>query len=282
MDELTLAAALDGMEALHLGAGTATDVLAISLSSTDYVGHRYGPDSREVHDNFLRLDRSLGTFIDSLYKLRDSSSIIIALTADHGVTSFPELVAARAKRAAPVRYDVHPAVRDMRAALRAAGVDTAAVVLDGPLVYVNRTAFDGTSANADKTLTAFAKALRSVPGVARVDRVADLAKRDTVRDAVTRRWVHMIPSDSPVEYVFTPVEGAYPADARIAEHGTPYDDDAHVPVIFYGPWFKSGRYAERALVADMAPTLAHVLGVPPTERVDGRVLDHALVTRTTH
>ncbi len=282
MDEFTLAAALEGLEALHLGAGSATDVLAISLSATDYVGHRYGPDSREQHDNILRLDRSLGAFIDSLYKLRDSADIVFALTADHGVTSFPELKAARAHKPAPVRYDVRPAIREMRAALRAGGVDTTAITLDGPLVYVEREAFDGTSLNADKVLASLATALRATPGIARVDRVADLARKDTVKDAVTRRWVHMIPPDSPVEMVFTPVEGSYPSDARIAEHGAPSDDDSHVPVIFYGPWFKPGRYTERALVVDMAPTLARVVGVPPTERVDGRVLENALVARPAH
>jgi arylsulfatase A-like enzyme len=281
MDEFTLAAALEGVEALKIGAGSATDLLAISLSSTDYVGHRYGPDSREQHDNILRLDRSLGAFIDSLYKLRDSSDIVFALTADHGVTSFPELLAQRAHKAPPVRYDVRPTVRAMRETLRSAGIDSTAVALDGPLVYVNRDAFAGTSVNADKILADFAAALRKLPGVARVDRVADLARKDTVRDAVSRRWLHMIPPDSPVEIVFTPVEGAYPADARIAEHGTPYDEDAHVPVIFYGPWFKSGRYAERALVADIAPTLARVAGVPPTEKLDGRVLTQAIQPRST-
>jgi predicted AlkP superfamily pyrophosphatase or phosphodiesterase len=119
--------------------------------------------------------------------------------------------------------------------------------------------------------------LKTTPGIARVDRVRDLAARDTVRDAVSRRWIHMIPSDSPVEYVVTEIKGAYPAGAAMAEHGSPYDDDAHVPVLFYGPWFRPGRYDERALVADIAPTLARVLGVPPTERVDGRVLTRAIV-----
>src|SRR6202022_118496 len=111
----------------------------------------------------------------------------------------------------------------------------------------------------------FVSALRATPGIARVDRVRDLAAKDTIHDTITRRWVHMIPPDSPVEVVYTPAEGAYAVDARIAEHGTPYDPDARVPVIFYGPWFIPGRYAERALVVDMAPTLARIAGVPPTE-----------------
>jgi hypothetical protein len=105
----------------------------------------------------------------------------------------------------------------------------------------------------------------------------DLARRDTVRDAVSRRWLHQIPPDAPVEIVITPAPGAYAVDATIAEHGLPYDDDAHVPVIFYGPWFRAARFGERALVADMAPTLARVIGVPPTERLDGHVLTRAIV-----
>ena len=276
MDPLTLDAALEGLEALQLGRGPQTDILAVSLSATDYIGHRYGPDSREQHDNVLRLDRALGVFIDSLYRLRDSTTIVFALTADHGVTSFPELVAARASRPALPRYDLRAPVAALRAELRRAGVDTGAVTIELPLVSVDRSAFLSAGVDPDQILRGFARTVRALPGIARVDRVRDLATRDTTRDAVTRRWIHMIPADSPVEYVITPREGAYPVGVAIAEHGLPYDDDAHVPVIFYGPWFRAGRFGERALVVDMAPTLAHVVGVPPTERLDGRVLLRAL------
>jgi predicted AlkP superfamily pyrophosphatase or phosphodiesterase len=276
MDRLTLDAALEGLQALNLGRGPQSDLLAVSLSATDYIGHRYGPDSREQHDNILRLDRHLGSFIDSLYKLRDSSTIVFALTADHGVTSFPELVAQRAHRPAPPRYDLRAPVAGLRATLRSAGVDTEAVVFDGAVVIVDRDAFDRARANPDPILARFADALRRQPGIARVDRVRELASRDTIRDAVSRRWIHMIPPDIPVEYVVTPVQGAYPLGATSAEHGSPYDDDAHVPVLFYGAGIRPGRVAERALVADMAPTLARLLGVTPTERLDGRVLQRAL------
>jgi arylsulfatase A-like enzyme len=277
MDSFTLDAALDGLQALQLGRGPQTDILAISLSATDYVGHRYGPDSREQHDNVLRLDRALGAFIDSLYKLRDSSTIAFALTADHGVTSYPELVAQRANRTPPPRYDLSPAVAGLRSALRLSHVDTTAVTLDGPLVYVDRAAFAQAKVDPEPILYRFVDFARTLPGIARIDRVRDLAGRDTVRDAITRRWLHMIPTDSPVEYVITPREGAYMAGATMAEHGTPYDDDARVPIIFYGPWFRAARIADRALVVDMAPTLAYIVGVPPTERLDGHALLKAIV-----
>ena len=278
MDQFTLDAALEGLQALQLGRGPQTDILAVSLSATDYIGHRYGPDSREQHDNVLRLDRALGAFIDSLYKLRDSSTIVFALTADHGVTSYPELVAERAHRPAPPRFDMRPAFASVAAELRKAGVDTAAISRDGPFVFVDRTAFASAGVDPDPILRRLVQVLRALPSIARVDRVRDLAGKDTVHDAVTRRWLHMIPADAPIEYVVTAREGTYPVGATIAEHGAPYDDDAHVPVIFYGPWFRAARIADRALVADMAPTLAAVIGVPPTERLDGRVLVKAIVS----
>ena len=239
-------------------------------------GHRYGPDSREQHDNILRLDRALGSFIDSLYRLRDSSTIIFALTADHGVTSFPELVAARTGRAQPPRYDVSASMQTLRGMLQSAGMDNDAVDFDGTLVSVDRSAFTRARIDADRFLARFAAALRRQPGIARVDRVRELAQRDTLRDAVSRRWLHMLPADAAVELVVTPVQGAYPAGAQIAEHGSPYDDDARVPLIFYGPGIQSGRIVERALVVDAGPTLARVIGVTPFERLDGRVLVRAL------
>ncbi len=277
MDELTAAAALEGLQALGLGKGPQTDVLAISLSATDYIGHRYGPDSREQHDNILRLDRTLGVLIDSLYKLRDSSTIVFALAADHGVTPYPELVASRTHKPAVVRYDLRPSRRALKDMLRTAKVDTNAVTLDGPLVYVDRANFIEAGVDPEPLLRRFADVVRHAPGIARVTRVRDLARMDTVHDDVARRWAHMIPPDSPVEYVITPLEGSYPVGATAAEHGLPYYDDAHVPVILYGPWIRGGRYSERALVADLAPTLGYVVGVPPTERVDGRVLKRALL-----
>ena len=89
-------------------------------------------------------------------------------------------------------------------------------------------------------------------------------------------WLHMLPADAAVEFVVTPVQGTYPAGAQIAEHGSPYDDDARVPLIFYGAGVRPGRIVERALVVDAAPTLARVIGVTPFERLDGRVLVRAL------
>ena len=100
MDQMTLDLALEGLRETGLGTHEWTDVLAVSLSTTDGVGHRWGPDSRELHDQVLRLDRMLGAFLDSLYARRDPARVVVALTADHGVARFPEVAFGPSRRGA--------------------------------------------------------------------------------------------------------------------------------------------------------------------------------------
>lgn len=276
MDEVTLQAALSGVEALQLGRGPQTDLLAVSLSTTDAVGHAYGPDSREIHDQILRLDRYLGAFLDSLFKLRDSTRVLVALTADHGVQPYPAIHAARARGAVARYADVDPAYADLMASVTARGVDTSALHFAEGMLFVDRPAFARAHVDVDSTLRRFADAVRKVPGVGRVDFVRALAQADTVHDAVARRWLHMLSPELPVELVVSLEPYAYWAGTPIATHGTPNDEDAHVPVVFWGAGIRAGRYGEFARVVDIAPTIAELLGVPPLERLDGHVLTRAL------
>jgi predicted AlkP superfamily pyrophosphatase or phosphodiesterase len=275
MDSLTAQLALAGVAAMDLGRGPQTDLLSVSFSTTDAVGHAFGPDSRELHDQIVRLDRYLGTFIDSLYKIRDSTTIIFALTADHGVQPNPEVHAA-ATHTAAVRAPATAAIRATNQTLRAAGASRDAVDFEEGIVTLDRAALSGTRLRADSVIDALERTLRAVPGVARVDRVRDLARADTTRDAVARRWVHMLPSDFSADLVVSLAPFAYYAGNTVATHGSPNDLDAHVPEIFYGPWFRAGRYSQRALAADVAPTLAAVLGITPTEPLDGRAHTDAI------
>jgi predicted AlkP superfamily pyrophosphatase or phosphodiesterase len=275
-DELTLGFALEGLRVLDLGAGPQTDILAIALSGTDYVGHKYGPDSREIHDQILRLDRALGAFLDSLFALRDSTKVIIALTADHGVAPFPEVHTRRTGEEA-LHVDVAPVFTRVRSEIAARGADSNALQFDVGMVLLDRRVMTRARINADSLLRALARSLVAIPGVARVNRPSDLAMRDTTSDALARRWLHTIPPDVPVELVVTlrPFS-VWRTSARMAEHGSPNDYDAHVPVILYGPPFSAGRRTRPARVVDIAPTLAWATSTVPLETLDGRVLWDAL------
>lgn len=275
MDDLTLQFALEGLQSMKLGTGPQTDLLAISLSTTDAVGHAFGPDSRELHDQILRLDRYLGAFFDSLYKLRDSSRVIVALTADHGVAPYPGVKSRDPNAKATYVRAALDTAWAAEARVAAAVKDSTRFVWDTPFLLVDKRALAAAHVSPDSVIAAFIAAERKVPGVLRADRVRDLARADTTKDVVARRWLHMLPPDVPVEVVVTLEPYSYWVPGA-ATHGTPHDYDAHVPVIFYGAPFKPGKYGEFARVVDMAPTLAVTLGAQPLEQVDGHVLQSAL------
>ncbi len=91
MDSVTALFALEGVRQTGIGRGPPYRHSGGLVLGTDAIGHDYGPDSREAHENEMRLDETIGWFLDSLYAMRDSGSVLIALTADHGVSRFPAL-----------------------------------------------------------------------------------------------------------------------------------------------------------------------------------------------
>ena len=267
MDELIVAMALEGVTALGLGRGPGTDLLAISLSATDAVNHRLGPDSKESHDQVLRDDRTVGVFLDSLFRLRDSSRIIVILSADHGFTPIPELAPANANPR-PTRVSLFPALTAARTRLAAAGIDSLAIDVDQQIVLMDRAAFKGKKISAESLLDSFEKDARAINGIARIDRFANLA-RDTATDAVARRWSHQFPANTNVEMVATLTPGSLWGTLLVASHGSPYDYDSNVPVVFYGPGIAPARRTEFVRTVDIAPTVAQLIGVKPLEKLDG-------------
>lgn len=275
IDEVTVAFALDGVNEMQLGRGPATDLLAISLSATDAINHRLGPDSREAHDQVLRTDKLIGLFLDSLFRLRDSSKIVVVLAADHGFTTIPELVPAN-KSPHPTRASLADALAASRVRMRALKVDTLALDVDEQIVLIDRAAFTKAHANPDDVLDVFKKAALQTPGIFRVDRLDALRGRDTLTDPIARRWTHQLPAGTNVALVATLDPGSLWSNLLVASHGSPYDIDSHIPIIFYGSAFKAGRYDDFVRSVDIAPTLARVLNVKPAERLDGVILVRAL------
>ena len=278
MDSLTLAFALRGVNEKQLGADRGrTDLLAISLSTTDAIGHKYGPDSREIHDQILRLDRYLGRFLDSLFTLRDKGRMVIALTGDHGVTPYPELHSGRYPNKNAVRVNLDPLISEFSKSLLAAGVGLAAWSFeDGVFSVHDAAAFDSVRVNIDSTTRAFAAALRKVPGVLRVDQLSDLAKADLAKDTIARRWLNMFAPGGVARFAVTLTPYSYWEATTYATHGMPHDSDAQVPVLFWGAGVRRGAYRDTVRTVDIAPTLAVLVGVTPSEPLDGVVLKKAV------
>lgn len=275
MDSITVALALRGIDAMELGAGNSTDFLGLSLSTTDAVGHRYGPDSREIHDQVLRVDQYLGQFIDSLYKLRDSSRILFALSADHGVTPFPELFFAGTDSTRG-RVDQRPTFARARSSLATFGVEGDALQFESGLVVLDTARLRRRGVPVDSVIRALRSEFRSLPGVMRVDAVPELAALAARGDKYARRWYNSIPPDMSAVLTITLEPNHYWLAYANAAHGMPHDTDARVPLIFLGPAFATGRYDAPARTVDLAATLAAALGVSPIEHIDGVPLREAL------
>lgn len=279
MDALTLDFALEGVRQAGIGRGPAPDVLAVSLSATDAIGHTYGPDSREIHDQMLRLDRSLGTFLDSLAKLRDSLSTVVVLTADHGITPFTGWSRRNGFPLADV-VSVDSIVQwTSNALLGLAGPGPWIRYFDLGLLTMDRAGLTARGVNVDSVVGALASAIRAVHGVLRVDTPRSLAAVDTAQDAIGRRWLNTVPDDVGAELMVTLQPKFVFGGANSAEHGEPSDDDTHVALLFWGAGIRAGTNANRVSVVDIAPTLARLLGVEPTEHIQGRVLGEALIGR---
>ena len=288
MDDVTLDFALAGVNALNLGVGPQTDLLAISLSTTDAIGHKYGPDSRELHDHILRLDHAVGVFLDSLFKLRSEKDVVIALTADHGLSPYPEVHTAHDTNTGAIRVNVRPVLQKLSNTLATRGVPGNGLeymagmyagngfYFDSGVLQLDRAALQRANVNFDTLVAAVRADFLKVPGVARAERISTLAAADTVKDKVARRWLHMFSDETTAALVVSLAPYNYWMTYNLAQHGSPNDPDAHVPILFYGNPFKAGQYADFATVADMAPTLAFVAHASPLEKLDGHILQNAI------
>jgi hypothetical protein len=177
--------------------------------------------------------------------------------------------------------DINPVFDAAFIQLAAMGVDTNIVAVDdGALLIGDEASFQKAKVSPDSVARAIAAQVRAIPGVSRVDMLSDLATADTVTDVIARRWLHMFKPGGVVRFVTTLDRYNYPAGVRNAAHGSPWDQDAWVPVAFWGAPFMPGRYDAVTRVVDMAPTLADVLGVKPLEKLDGVILREAVRPRT--
>ena len=279
LDEITLEAAEALMEAEHLGRGPATDLLALSFSATDYIGHTYGNLGTEMRDQIHRLDRTLGRLLEEVRR-RDPHAWVI-LSADHGGMDIPE---ALAENGFPARRVVAgPFLNELRADLKATFKTDADLVVDVPepnSLYLREAALQAAGLERKAVLARIQAWLRARPEVADAFTADELAATDPAatgspRDSSLRvllRRSFRPDRSGDILVAFKPwvLFGAPPAEYA-AGHGSPYAYDRRVPLIFWGPW-KAGERREPVRTVDLAPTLARELGLKPGP-VDGKALD---------
>jgi predicted AlkP superfamily pyrophosphatase or phosphodiesterase len=249
------------------------DYLAVSFSEVDTTGHAFGPDSHEVQDVLLRLDRSIGELLDHLDAKVGKGRYVVALTGDHGVAPIPERRKRQGEDAG--RVDVKPLVIELDAALSARW---------GKGTYVSRILYTdiyfapGIYARLEKDPAAMAEVIGIVertPGVAKAFRTDQVVAAPAAGDdpaLVALRYSRVPDRTGDIFLVPRPF---WVMTANGTTHGTPQAYDREVPVVLFGAGVKPGRYAEPASPVDIVPTLASLAGVQ-MPKTDGRVLREAL------
>ena len=276
IDSLTLAFALDGAHVLELGRRNRPDLLSVSLSTTDAVGHAFGPDSREIHDQLLHVDRWLGQFLDSLARFVPAAGTLVVLTGDHGVTPLPEYSVTVRHRPGG-RVWLGGVARGADARLRKRFQADFALGFDSGLLVADVAALRAHGVDVDSLADALAAEAASVPGVAGVYTPRTLARAPS-SDRHAELWRHMIPADYGWLLCGVTAPGyVWSAGGLDAEHGSTNPEDIAVPIAFYGAGIPAQRVERPVSTVDIAPTLAALLGVPPTEPLDGHVLHEVLM-----
>jgi predicted AlkP superfamily pyrophosphatase or phosphodiesterase len=257
-----------------LGKHAATDLLAVSFSSNDYVGHAYGPDSPEAHDTAVRTDKLFDKFFRYVETQVGMQNVLVVLTADHGVAPLPELTAERkiggGRMPARLVQDTVQAALDQRF-----GKGKWILNAAGDSIYLDRELIRQKKHDSAEVELVAAEAARSVPHVARVFTSDQLTAGRAMDDAIGRRVQNGFNSVRGGDLVII-LEPYWIYGAKGTTHGTPYNYDTHVPIIFMGAGVKAGRYNQRAAPNDIAPTLATMLDVEIPSGSSGRVLDEML------
>jgi hypothetical protein len=276
LDELTLAFARTLVEREGLGGRDRPDLLAISLSATDTVGHAYGPGSLEARDALLRLDASLGDLLTFLESRLGVDRMVVALTADHGVLPLPEWLAETGALECPLEGGRQGIIGSLLRLYAELHFELSPFSWPRPWVNVSGQLM------VDRQLAID----RGVP-IARVVAVAErwLEAQPVVREAWTREEIARGEDDFARLYRNS-FDAERSGDLAIqleptcildyggagTTHGSPYAYDRNVPIVFFGPGIAAGSTPGPAATIDIAPTLAARIGLAPPPDLDGRNL----------
>lgn len=262
------------IEGEQLGADDITDVLSVSFSANDRIGHSVGPDSPQVRDVSVWTDRTLGKLFDYLDKKIGAENYVAVLTADHGVAPLPEVMQQR--RMPGGRIPEGTVLNAVQGALAAKyGQGEWVSGKSGPAPYFNYKLIREKKLDLEEVQNTAADALRDLPHIYRVYTRTELRRGYSLNDLIDQRVKAGFNYERSSD-LFVVSKPYWLFEASGTSHGTPYNYDSHVPVIFMGAGIKPGRHNNRIAVNDIAPTLATMLDVELPTGASGRVLSEAL------
>lgn len=280
-DELTADFAKMLISSENIGTDDVTDYLSVSFSSTDYVGHIFGPSSLETEDNLRRLDKTIAGLLAHVDQTAGLENTLVVLSADHGAAEVPGYMNSLGIPASYFDFktvDKAPAIAALKAEFGLA--EELIETFSQPYVYLKQDVISRAGLDVDDVSRRLAQELRKMPGIAYAFSSADMragaVASTPVSDAVLANFHGERSGD--IYVVFEPhwfigdLDGLTVAGA----HGSPWTYDTHVPVIFAGPGIKPARISRRIQTVDVAPTISSYLKIKPPSGARGKPLVEVL------
>jgi predicted AlkP superfamily pyrophosphatase or phosphodiesterase len=269
MDEYLMEFAKSLIEAEGLGQDGSVDLLGLSFSALDSVGHSYGPHSPEILDALLRLDQYLGKLLDFVDAKVGLDNVLLVLSADHGVMPLPEKLAREgidARRLSSEDYRCHQeAFSSLESKFGTAGLISREKNFNRELIEEKKLSL----AEIEKWLK---DQLESCPSVAKVWSFSDLTGARGVEDPFEKLYRNNYHPERSPDLQIQLKEFRLAMNGRGTSHGSPYRHDRHVPIIVWVPNQPGRIISDPVRTVDIAPTLISILGIRPPENLDGRDL----------
>jgi predicted AlkP superfamily pyrophosphatase or phosphodiesterase len=272
-NEVVVEFAMAAVSREKLGEDQISDLLGVSLSANDLIGHAFGPNSHEVMDVTVRTDRLLERFFNFLDKRIGMQHVLIVLTADHGVAPLPEVV--RELNAGAGRLDPARIATATEAALRSRFGSAPGpgwiVHMSPPWVYLNVKGLERKGIAVEEAERVARDAAKGVRGVHQALTATELRRQQEKGMASAAAFSFHPERSGNIYYELKPfiVPGREPTGTT---HGSPWSYDARVPLLWFGASIRPGTYHNRASPADIASTLSTLLGTGEPAGSQGRVL----------
>lgn len=258
-NSMTVDFALAAIEGEQLGQRGVTDFLAVSFSSPDYIGHRFGPSSVEVEDNYLRLDQDLKRLFDYLDQTIGVGEYLVFLSADHAVAEVPSLMVSENMPGG--NFNSGYVSGQLKGFANATyGEGNWILNFSNEQIFLNRELAKERGVDFEQMQRDIAEFTLRLRGVKEAYTAADLRRNEYSQHRqhlLQMGYNHKASGD-----ILLILEPAWLAGGqRGTTHGSGYSYDTHVPIAFYGWGIQKGRSASFVSVTDIAPTLSVLLGI---------------------
>ncbi len=267
-DEMTLDLALEALKGHELGKDESTDILAVGFAAMDVIGHTYGANSQEVMDQLLKLDQTLEKLFQEVEKSVGLAHTLVVLTSNHGALPLVEVLQDKgldARRSSP--SDLESAVQK-ELGTRFPAISGLIAHYDAPNFYLDEAVMERHQLRREDVEATITKALLSTDLVEAVYTHSQMLSSKQSTDPYVQLFRNSFYQPRSPHLMVRLKRYVYLNDRMGGTgHGSPYDYDRHVPIIFMGPRVKPGKYASPCGLEDIAPTLARLLSFDyPRER----------------